>query len=189
MFSDMDRFICRVTCDGATIAYTGAPRAGTMIVVGRRMIAATTIMRQCFPIKVPVLLNWTGMAYKNRYHPFTSFSADENLTSGAGGGIRTHEGLRHRVLSPRQAIRSRLLPIRPGSGTPALQLLRQGRNRGRTKTTSRPDSPAFRSRTRRATSRSQPPKETRTKSPGSALIRIPGTAAKKIAQNTPESPV
>src|SRR5713101_3339979 len=40
---------------------------------------------------------------------------------GAGGGIRTHEGLRHRVLSPRQA-RFGLLPIRPGSGTPALQI-------------------------------------------------------------------
>src|SRR2546425_11673057 len=41
--------------------------------------------------------------------------------SGAGGGIRTHEGLRHRVLSPRQAPQYRLLPIRPGSGTPAEQ--------------------------------------------------------------------
>ena len=37
---------------------------------------------------------------------------------GAGGGIRTHEGLRHRVLSPRRA-RLVPLPIRPGSGTPA----------------------------------------------------------------------
>src|SRR5213592_4719852 len=39
--------------------------------------------------------------------------------SGAGGGIRTHEGLRHRVLSLEQA-RLGLLPIRPGSGTPAV---------------------------------------------------------------------
>src|SRR5260370_29719712 len=61
---------------------------------------------------------------------------NESISDGAGGGIRTHEGLRHRVLSPRQA-GSRLLPIRPGSGTPALQIQRQGRSRGRIKTTSR----------------------------------------------------
>ena len=42
----------------------------------------------------------------------------DHMLFGAGGGIRTHEGLRHRVLSPGQA--RRLLPIRPGSGTPAI---------------------------------------------------------------------
>src|SRR5436309_6898361 len=42
--------------------------------------------------------------------------------NGAGGGIRTHEGLRHRVLSPRRG-QSAPLPIRPGSGTPAVPTL------------------------------------------------------------------
>jgi len=65
-------------------------------------------------------------------------NATKGWTHGAGGGIRTHEGLRHRVLSPRQAASS-LLPIRPGSGTPAQQKATATvQDRGRIKTTRQP---------------------------------------------------
>src|SRR3989442_10940208 len=69
--------------------------------------------------------------------------------SGARGGIRTHEGLRHRVLSPRQASARAFCPldlalVPPQSSEPGLN-----QDHGRIKTTLKPTSPLSLTRTLR----------------------------------------
>src|SRR6266849_1388528 len=111
-FSCMDRFICSVTCVGAMVTSTGTAFPGMMNAVGRRMTSANIAACQCFRITFQSRMVFTTLPYKNPFQIKRNISEDAHqFLNGAGGGIRTHEGLRHRVLSPRQAFDRAFCPL------------------------------------------------------------------------------
>ena len=105
----------KVTDVCPTVTWTGCALESWMRELGRRV---STTSRSTVKRRVIADTDWDSIVrrrYKSDHtrdsdnRGFLVCSRDHILGGarvgiGAGGGIRTHEGLRHRVLSPRQAI-------------------------------------------------------------------------------------